>query len=165
MLGNGGSGIDVQADGNTVGGTAAGAGNIISGSLYNGVVVSGDDNTIQGNYIGTDVTGTVAMGNAAMGSWTTGVKIESGAKRNRIGTDGNGVADNAERNVISANLSIGVRIWGAGADANVVAGTFIGTDATGTVGGIDQGDTRVDEDELRSVHIAPYVEAPSGARR
>jgi beta-glucosidase len=29
----------------------------------------------------------------------------------------------------------------------------------GTIGGIDQGDTRVDEDELRAVHVAPYIEA------
>jgi len=29
----------------------------------------------------------------------------------------------------------------------------------GTIGGIDQGDTRVDEDELRAIHVRPYIEA------
>jgi beta-glucosidase len=29
----------------------------------------------------------------------------------------------------------------------------------GTVGGVDQGDTRVDEDELRAIHVAPFVPA------
>ena len=29
----------------------------------------------------------------------------------------------------------------------------------GTIGGIDQGDTRVDEETLRAIHVAPYVEA------
>jgi beta-glucosidase len=29
----------------------------------------------------------------------------------------------------------------------------------GTAGGIDQGDTQVDEEELRSIHVAPYIDA------
>ncbi|MGD8485377.1 MAG: glycoside hydrolase family 3 protein [Chloroflexota bacterium] len=29
----------------------------------------------------------------------------------------------------------------------------------GTTGGIDQGDTQVDEEELRSIHVAPYIDA------
>jgi len=29
----------------------------------------------------------------------------------------------------------------------------------GTVGGVDQGDTRLQEDELRAIHVAPFVEA------
>ena len=44
-------------------------------------------NSIQGNYIGTDITGTVALGNTGRG-----VSIE-GSHRNVIGTDGDGVND------------------------------------------------------------------------
>jgi beta-glucosidase len=29
----------------------------------------------------------------------------------------------------------------------------------GTVGGIDQGDTQLEEDELRAIHVAPYIDA------
>ncbi len=94
---NGGSGIDIQADGNTVGGTTPQARNIISGSKYNGVVVSGDNNTIQGNYIGTDVTGTVDLGNGRNGVWINGGSdnlvggTESGAGNLIYGNERNGV--------------------------------------------------------------------------
>src|SRR5438093_1614508 len=63
---------------------------------------------------------------------TAGVQIQSGATNNRVGTDGNGVADTAERNVISGNTSFGVLITGSGTTGNVVAGDFIGTNTAGT---------------------------------
>jgi hypothetical protein len=43
------------------------------------------------------------------------------------------VADDAERNVISGNPQRGVWLSGLGTDNNVVAGNYIGTDATGTL--------------------------------
>ena len=62
-----------------------------------------------------------------------GIKIDVGSSFNRIGTDGDGLADAAERNVISGNARRGVLIgFDAGNDQNTVAGNFIGTDATGT---------------------------------
>src|SRR5262249_31704961 len=93
----------------------------------NGILVSGGaNNSIAGNYIGTNATGTAALGNA---NW--GVVLQLGAKLNRIGTDGNGVADSEERNVISGNGLDGAHIVDA-ATQNVVAGNYIGTDITGT---------------------------------
>jgi hypothetical protein len=48
---------------NTIGGTAAGAGNLISGSSV-GILFQGDGNWVtQGNRIGTDPTGTLPVGN------------------------------------------------------------------------------------------------------
>jgi hypothetical protein len=70
------------------------------------------------------VTGSVALGN------NRGVDLEWGASLNRIGTDGDGNFDAAERNVISGNVT-GVAIEGEGANANVVAGNLIGLDASG----------------------------------
>ncbi|HSN78623.1 MAG TPA: right-handed parallel beta-helix repeat-containing protein [Anaerolineae bacterium] len=57
-----------QAQGNTVGGTAAGAGNVISGNNENGIWLDDSgNNTVQGNFIGTNATGAVALPNGANG--------------------------------------------------------------------------------------------------
>ena len=51
-LGNGGSGIDLTASGNTVGGLAAGAGNVIAFNVRDGVDVSGaSGDSVRGNSI------------------------------------------------------------------------------------------------------------------
>src|SRR5262249_11418462 len=106
---------------NTIGGTAAGAGNVISGN-GRGVWISDpgtSGNVVQGNYIGTDATGTAALGNV-----NDGVRIETGASGNPIG----GSAADAG-NVISANLGNGISV---NFDGNLVQGNFIGTNAAGT---------------------------------
>jgi hypothetical protein len=97
--------------------------NLISGNRLNGVILTGDGHVVAGNYIGTDATGLRPLGNGE-----AGVDTRFGASHVRIGTDGNGVADDAERNVISGNSSHGVDIRG---DNHILAGNYIGTDATG----------------------------------
>ena len=62
-----------------------------------------------------------------------GVVIDGGASGNLIGTNGDGINDAAERNVISGNAEAGVEINGQGTDGNVVAGNLIGTTVTGDV--------------------------------
>jgi titin len=124
---------------NTVGGTAAGARNIISGARIDnndkgaGVAIDGrthgaTGNVVIGNYIGTDVTGTQPIINNA------GVYIDT-AKNNRVGG-----TTAAERNVIGGSNTGGVIIDGsfAGTDGssatgNVVQGNYIGTDPSGTI--------------------------------
>ena len=94
--------------------------NIISGNDDAGVYIIGlgsDQNVVAGNFIGTDVTGKVGLGNAV-----DGVSIRGGAADNLIGTNGDGMADAAERNIISGNAAVGVRIADAGTDGNAVAG-------------------------------------------
>ena len=63
-----------------------------------------------------------------MASRSTGGPVD-----NLIGTNGDGINDAAERNVISGNRYAGVWINGQGTDGNVVAGNFIGTTVTGDV--------------------------------
>ena len=112
------------ATGNTIGGTAAGTGNLISGNAVDGISVTGwaaglGNHVIAGNRIGTDATGTVDLGNARHGVylWNT--------------TSGNTVGGTvaAARNLVSGNDGSGVYIEGAG--GNVVSGNYIGTEVTG----------------------------------
>ena len=52
----------------SIGGTAAGAGNLISGNTSDGVEISGTGtnlNLVQGNRIGTNAAGTLPLGNPA----------------------------------------------------------------------------------------------------
>jgi hypothetical protein len=99
--------------------------NVISGNIGSGVWFEfGGQNIVAGNYIGTDATGENLLGNS-----TNGININV-SDGNRIGTDGDGVGDAAERNIISGNLGHGVSINGS---HNIVAGNYIGTDATGTL--------------------------------
>jgi hypothetical protein len=125
-VGNNGGGIWSAGTGpDNIGGTLAGARNVISGNLNNaGIFIQSGTSTgpvIQGNLIGTDVTGTVALGNH-FGIWLN------------FGTQGNGTIGGAvagARNVISGNRSDGVFISGNSRN-NQLHGNFIGTDISGT---------------------------------
>ncbi len=80
-LGNVLSGVTIfDAPNNTVGGTAPAARNVISGNEEFGVAVRGDDNKVQGNYIGTNRNGTADLGNTL-----DGVGIMGGASGNTVG--------------------------------------------------------------------------------
>ena len=111
---------------NTIGGSVAGSGNVLSGNVDNGVYIGTGDtsgNMIEGNDIGTDWTGSYAMPNSV------GVMITNGATQNTIGGTMPGTA-----NVISGNMSDGVQIEGSGTSGNMVEGNYIGLTATGTSG-------------------------------
>ena len=102
-------GIDVfsAAVGNTVGGSSVSALNVISGNTGVGVEIAGagtSSNVVAGNYIGTDLAGTLGVPNYA------GVAIDSGATANLIGTNGDGVNDALERNIVSGNSLVGIWI-------------------------------------------------------
>jgi gliding motility-associated-like protein len=121
-LANGENGIIIQtgATGNTIGGTATGAGNTISGNTSAGIQISNaNSNDVLGNKIGTNTTGTAAVTNG-----TSGISI-TGSTGNKIG-DGtvNG------NNTISGNTEAGVSI--STGSANTVSGNNIGTNSLGT---------------------------------
>jgi Ca2+-binding RTX toxin-like protein len=127
-IGNGtGVYLNAGVQQNTIGGTAGGDGNVISGNTV-GIEIVGpttDNNLVEGNLIGTDRTGTVAVGNQL------GVYIAQGATENIVG--GNTAA---ARNIISGNTGQGIEIGDsvqAGTEGDVVEGNYIGTDITGTV--------------------------------
>jgi len=123
-ISNGSDGVSINgAPANTIGGTAAGAGNLLSGNSQGGVSLKGsgtDGNLIQGNLIGTDGSGRLACGNTL-----SGITILSG-RNNLIGGTAAGAG-----NIISANKKVGVYITTNSA-GNSVQGNFIGVGATGT---------------------------------
>ncbi|MEC4983929.1 MAG: DUF4347 domain-containing protein, partial [Oscillatoria sp. PMC 1076.18] len=93
--------ILLNANSNTVGGTAAGAENIISGNnsvgvgIFNGLGAA-INNTVQGNSIGTDINGD-ALGNNGDGVQTDGSDNTIGG----TGTDeGNTIANNTGKGVV-----------------------------------------------------------------
>ena len=130
-LGNIGNGIVLSssASSNTIGGTAAGTRNVISGNNSDGVEITGaatGSNTLQGNYIGTNVGGTSALPNGQILSNSgSGIRV-NGSPNNTIG----GTVAGA-RNVISGNVRYGMEIRNAGANGTIVRGNYIGTDQSG----------------------------------
>ena len=105
---------------NTIGGTAPGARNIISGNNGLGVSISGTivGNLVQGNFIGTN-----AAGSAALGNISDGVLINFGSLNNTIGG-----TTPAARNVISGNGRNGIR---CDYHPNMIQGNFIGMQMNG----------------------------------
>lgn len=131
-----------SSNSNVIGGTTAGARNVISGNTGSGITISNTgtfnpagstSNIVRGNYIGTDVTGMVRLANNG-----SGVGIYAGSNGNVIGGDdaADGATDGVvnARNIISGNNGDGVNMgnFGGAATANVVAGNYIGTNKLGT---------------------------------
>lgn len=116
-------GVLISANNNTIGGAAPGAGNLISGNHWSGVMIERASGVfVQGNFIGTDVTGTSSLGNDR-----AGVLLRTDAVNNTVGgvTAGTG-------NLLSGNTTYGVEL-GEGSRGNRVQGNYIGTDLTGRV--------------------------------
>jgi titin len=116
--------IRTGATGNTVGGTASGAGNVISGNGNDGVEIVNigtKNNVLQGNFIGTNLDGSAAVANKF-----DGVLIRTGATDDTVGGTASGAG-----NVISGNGSTGVEIVGFGTTGNVLQGNFIGVQGDG----------------------------------
>ena len=101
-----GTGIYLEGgdDSVVIGGTAAGAGNVMGSKLTAIASFGGNATVIQGNFIGTDATGTIDLGNAR-----EGISNQTGSAMT-IGGTGAG-----EANAILHNRNGGIRIaFGAG---------------------------------------------------
>jgi hypothetical protein len=123
---NGGDGIHIDlGNNNVIGGSAPGAGNVISGNgkvssglgRGNGISVGSLNNIIQGNFIGTDATGTGPLGNMDDGIF--------GGRNTTVGGTGAG-----EGNVIAFNGLRGISNNGAIATANSYRGNSIHSNGT-----------------------------------
>ena len=151
-LGNDSHGMYIQGDSNTVGGRVAGARNVISGNDGFGVFVSGlsggNENRIEGNYIGT-----TADGKGDLGNTRGGVTIQNGpdftavggtlpGAPNRIahnGEDGVAVVDNGNatgNNILSNRIydndDLGIDLEGGTEDPDGVTSSDTGDLDTGS---------------------------------
>jgi hypothetical protein len=128
-LANGGDGINITSNSNTIGGTATAARNIISGSSSDGVLIASgaSGNQVLGNYLGTNVVGTSAVGNS--------IGIEVAGNSNTVGGSASGAS-----NLISGNRGDGVKL-DSGGSGNLVEGDAIGvnTYASATLGNSGNG--------------------------
>ncbi len=131
----GGDGIDVidNSTGICIGSNGHGIGDAAEGissaaNTPNGLIYFGNatNSVIAGNYIGLDATGTSAIATDYVGIWLVN---SSGI---RVGTNGDGVADATERNVLGAATGDGIAIEQSQSIA--VAGNYVGTDVTGDTG-------------------------------
>jgi hypothetical protein len=115
-----GAAVWMSGQGNTIGGTASGAGNVINQSgPYPVDLLGASSSTIEGNFIGTDPTGTRALSGGGIRIYESDDTTVEG---NVIGGQSLG----------SFTQGVGgVQIW-SGSD-NVVESNAIGTDATGTI--------------------------------
>jgi hypothetical protein len=119
---NAGAGIDIFTgpQSTIIGGTISGAGNVVSGNTLSGVIINACNSTlVQGNYIGTNPAGTVAMPNSQ-----AGVYIFGGAQNTIVG----GTTASA-RNIISGNTNDGIDLNGV--SNTTIQGNYIGVDVTG----------------------------------
>ena len=127
-LGNG-AGVVIRSANNLIGGTTAGAGNVVTSRGQNsvGIVIqelsvnTATDNIVQGNLIGTNAAGTAVPQDPYINTLAL-VQIIT-ASRNTIG----GTTPNAG-NLISGSHRIGILLEG---DDNLVQGNLIGTQIDG----------------------------------
>jgi CSLREA domain-containing protein len=128
-LGNALSGVTIfDAPNNTVGGTTPAARNVISGNDEIGVNIGGDDNKVQGNYIGTNRNGTADLGNTVAGVGIMGgagntVGGATGARNtiafNDFGvTVSSGVRNRILSNSIHSNDALGIDLGANGITPN-----------------------------------------------
>ena len=126
-LGNTFDGV-IASNGALIGGTVSGARNVIAGNQQSNISLalngSGKSVTVQGNYIGTDVTGS-----RSLSSFNIDSGIQIAGSNNLIG----GLVPEAQ-NVISGNaVGILFRSTNVGSpQENVIQGNLIGLNAAGT---------------------------------
>jgi parallel beta-helix repeat protein len=120
-LGNFNYGVWDYGSGDTYGGATGGLGNVISGNVTGGIRTGGSV-TIEGNYLGTDVTGNVALGGGDIFAEQdlSGPPVLSTVITN---------------NVASGNAGWGIYVAGSSQPSQatyMIANNLIGTNAAGT---------------------------------
>ncbi|MDB5353523.1 MAG: Cna domain protein [Planctomycetota bacterium] len=135
------AGIELEngAIGNTIGGVAATANNVIAGSTGPGIQIRGQtgatgtisaNNLVQGNFVGTNLPGSVAVANGG------GIVLRDGTTGNTVGGTAGGLA----RNVVSGNTGAGVSLLGTATTGNIIQSNLIGLQSDGVTALANTGD-------------------------
>jgi parallel beta-helix repeat protein len=156
--------------GNVIGGSAAGAGNLISGNTVGIQSTGGGANVIQGNLIGLSITGNSAIpngrgisltgttgfliggpdpgqGNVVSGSTGEGIFVINGSgctiQGNRIGTNAAGMETLPNEYGIYATVHTALVIGGdfKAGEGNLISGNLVDGAYIGTVGAVVKGNT------------------------
>ncbi|MGH9943651.1 MAG: Calx-beta domain-containing protein, partial [Pyrinomonadaceae bacterium] len=134
-LGNQSNGVAViDGTNNVVGGTTAGAGNLISGNDSPGVALGFSDPSgilVQANFIGTNAAGNSALPNDGGGIIVGGFFQIDGSPITATDNTIGGTVPGAG-NLISGNNGNGIEVINEGSQDNKVQGNFIGTNLAGT---------------------------------
>ncbi|QEC44218.1 T9SS type A sorting domain-containing protein [Pseudobacter ginsenosidimutans] len=125
LSGPGTTGVVVGTNGDNT--NDANEGNLISAATGNsegdGVIFWNTQNSIiAGNYIGVTRNGTAG----SFGNARNGILLTVSANNNVVGTNGNGVSDALEGNIIGNNTGRGILNWLS--NGNVIAGNRVGLD-------------------------------------
>ena len=141
-------------------------GNLVTYFTTTGIVLeSASRIVIAGNYIGTRLDGsawTNPLLRSPVGINIDGQNVASSAVGNRIGTDGNGISDVFERNIVGGNTSHGIIIQRL-ASANIVSGNFIGLNAGDGSAGNGGSGIRINDASNNVIGVTPTGGAPSQA--
>ncbi|HYP02428.1 MAG TPA: carboxypeptidase regulatory-like domain-containing protein, partial [Pyrinomonadaceae bacterium] len=158
-LSNGSLGIGLLGDANTVGGTNPQARNVISGNGDDGIAINGQNNVVQGNFIGTDLNGSSALANNS-----DGVFINS-QNNNTVGGDAAGAG-----NRIAFNTGAGVRVnfFAEGFNNRIVGNSIFSNGGLGIdlgasgVNANDAGDADTGANNLQNFPVVSVVTSSGG---
>lgn len=125
--------------------------NVISNTIFQGIVVAGINNLVQGNYIGTDVSGTVAVPNGQRGVVATSAGTGNQILNNLIsgnGFEGGVYIQNSANNTVVRGNRIGTRADGTGSIPNngngiTVTGNIFSATNNTLIGGTGMGEANI----------------------
>ncbi len=129
LSGNSGIVLNTGTTNALVGGTTAGAGNLVSGYGWYGIELLGagtSNNTIQGNYIGLNSAGTGTLANR-----DGGISLYNGPTNNLIGGD-----SAAARNYVIGSGGNLIVLTGSGTAENRIQGNYLGVYPSGIRSGV-----------------------------
>ncbi|MDQ1591371.1 MAG: hypothetical protein QOG71_1998, partial [Pyrinomonadaceae bacterium] len=158
--GNGDYGIIADSPDLTIGGTTAGARNVVSSNTSGGIVFNGNNNSLLGNFIGTDLAGTAARPNGGHGVEVqgAGVGIMNAAVGGTAAGEANVIAFNTLDgvNVSATTTATGIAIRGNSIHSNTRLGVNL-SGGTENAAGVTQNDANDADTGVNNLQNFPVL--------